>query len=102
MENLKNVKLIITDNKNNFYGILGVKSPYTEYGISCILKDIIRDNFSKYVDNEKLEFPFFEDFSGNLSIAIEKLSDYLLEKCKDSEITFDYYNCDYFNVDTIF
>lgn len=96
MEDLKNVKLIITDNKNNFYGILGVKSPYTEYGISSILRDIVFENFiNGYKD-------FFEDFSGNLSIAIEKLSDYLLEKCKDSEITFDYDNCDFFNVDTLF
>lgn len=94
------VNLIITDNDNNFYGILKVNSNWNSLAVNNLFRTIIKEEFGS-------EEKFFEDFSGNLSIAIEKLEKTILvDKVQaiknEYSISFEYDNYNYFNVDKVF
>lgn len=94
------VNLIITDNDNNFYGILKVNSNWNSLAVNNLFRTIIKEEFGT---DEK----FFEDFSGNLSIAIEKLEKTILKDKVQAfnngySVIFEYENYEYFNVDDIF
>lgn len=94
------VNLIINDDNNNFYGILKVKSNWNSLAVNNLFRTIIKEEFGN-------EEKFFEDFSGNLSIAIEKLErTILVDKAQaiknEYSISFEYDNYNYFNVDKVF
>lgn len=89
------VNLILVDNNNNFYGILKVKSIWIDLAVKNCFEQIVKDEF-------KTEEKFFEDFSGNLSIVIEKLEDTIKNLGVAYNVEFEYMGYEFLNVDNIF
>lgn len=87
----KDLKVVLTDNGLNFYGIIEVKNcNYKEIYVSNLIKEIIIE----LCGNEER---FFEVFSECISDMICELG-----KRLNSDIYFEYYNAFIFNVDEVF